>query len=129
MRTLPKLHRRDETALAAPCTSRVGRPDPIADVEAAPLACKPGTSRRVLDELRADDQPVAPTALRHAFDAHTWLPASIGLRQVPLRSIADNVSVIRLLLRNHPCPTLDAPLMAAFDLLATLLDAPLGASA
>ena len=57
-------------------------------VEPRRLPCAPGTSRHVLDELRAETAPVPPTALRQAFDrpAPTWLPA-IGLRPVPLASV------------------------------------------
>lgn len=53
MRTLHR-HHQDEAAFIAPCVRPRG-------VSASPLACKPGTSRTVLDELLADDPFAAPS--------------------------------------------------------------------
>ena len=53
-------------------------------VDPVPLPCKPGTSRAVLDQLRAEDHadaPISPTAIRHAHDSRTWVPS---LRSIPV---------------------------------------------
>ncbi len=46
------------------------------------------------EQAAADTAPVAPDAMRKAFDSRTWLPASIGLCPVPLVGIDEQVDEI-----------------------------------
>lgn len=84
--SLPRHHTKHHPAEASiPVAKPQQRPT---GVPAAKLGCAPGTSRRVLDELRADDRPITPTAIRRAFDSRTWVPS---LRSVPLIDDVDTV--------------------------------------
>lgn len=81
-------------------------------VDARPLGCATGTGALVIAELRAADRaeaPIAPTAVRRAFDSRTWVPS---LRSVPLT----------------PRPSLAAPeLLAADDAADALMRAQVDA--
>lgn len=98
-------------------------------VAAAKLPCKPGTSRHVLDELRADlvDVPLEPTAMRQALDPHTWVPnlRVVDLERVRLTDpapIEENLDAIRAHVDQAPFVKHEDALAMALASIVAMLD-------